>query len=126
MEVKSSLYPHIPTAPVGEVHIVEGSAHLYRLQKIGEVQKELEVERDKRSALSKKYHRSVKIISGIDNVLIVGTMGLGAAGIGVLSTIIAAPIAIIMESTALGCGFLSIIGGVVNKKLMANQKSMKR
>ena len=116
MEVKSSLYPHIPTAPVGEVHIVEGSAHLYRLQKIGEVQKELEVERDKRSALSKKYHRSVKIISGIDTVLIVGTMDLGAAGIGVLSTIIAAPIAIIMESTALGCGFLSIIGGVVNKK----------
>ena len=43
-------------------------------------------------------------------------MGLGAAGIGVLSTIIAAPIAIMMESTALGCGFLSIIGGIVNKK----------
>ena len=49
-------------------------------------------------------------------------MGLGAAGIGVLSTIIAAPIAIIMESTALGCGFLSIIGGVVNKKLIAKSE----
>lgn len=107
-----------PTAPTGEVHIVEGSAHTYRLQKIGEVQKQLEAERDKRANLSKKYHRSVKILGGVDNVLVVSTMGLGVAGIGVLSTIIAAPVAIAMEGAALGAGLLSIIGTQVNKKLM--------
>lgn len=105
------------TAPVGEVHIVKGSAHSYRLQKISEIQKEIEQERDKRSTLSKKYHRSVKIINAVDDVLIVVTMGTGIAGIGLLSTIIAAPIAIGMEAAALGAGAISIIGSQVNKKL---------
>ena len=109
------LYPKLPSAPSGEV---EGKAHSYRLQKISEVQKTLEEERDKRSTLSKKYHRSSKIIRVIDNVLVVGTIGLGGAGIGVLSTIIAAPVAIAMESVALGLGVLSIIGTEVNKKLL--------
>ena len=113
----NNLYPSIPSAPEGEIHIVEGTAHTYRLQKIGEVQKELDREREKRANLSKKYNRSVKIINGVDNVLIVSTMGLGVAGIGVLSTIIAAPIAIAMEACALAAGFLSIVGGQVNKKL---------
>lgn len=112
----------IPSAPTGEIHAVEGygqsPGHAYRLQKIGEVQKELEIERDKRANLSKKYHRSAKIIGGVDNVLVLSTMGLGVAGIGVLSTIIAAPIAIAMEGAALGAGLLSIIGTQVNKKLM--------
>jgi hypothetical protein len=116
----NKLYPDLPSAsaPVGEVHIVEGSAHSYRLQKISEIQQELEREREKRSMLSKKYHRSVKIISAVDDSLVVCTMGLGVAGIGILSTIIAAPIAIAMEASALGAGVLSMIGSQVNKKLI--------
>jgi hypothetical protein len=117
MEFKDScsekLYPTLPSAsvaPVGEIHIVEISAHAYRLQKICEIQQELEREREKRLMLSKKYHRSVKIISAVDDSLVVATMGLGVAGIGVLSTIIAAPIAIAMEASALAAGVLSIIG----------------
>lgn len=119
MEYKESkLYPTLhATAPEGEVVIVEGCAQSYRLQKINEIQKEIALERDKRVNLSKKYHRAVKIISGIDNALIATSMGLGAAGIGVLSTIIVAPIAIAMESVALGTGLLSIVGGQTNKKL---------
>ena len=63
------LYPILPpSAPSGEA---EGKAHSYRLQKIGEVQKTFEEERDKRSTLSKKYHRSYKIIRVIDNALVV-------------------------------------------------------
>ena len=46
-----TLYPTLPSAPSGEV---EGKAHSYRLQKISEIQKTLEEERDKRSILSKK------------------------------------------------------------------------
>lgn len=130
--VQSSIYPTLPamestaqatiqaSAPSGSLSdsLIDNSAHAYRLQKIGEVQKELEAERDKRSTLSKKYHRSVKIIGGLDNVLVVSTMGLGVAGIGVLSTIIAAPVAIAMEAAALGAGALSLIGTQVNKKLI--------
>ena len=118
---KTGLYPsltQIATAPEGEIHIVEGSAHIYRLQKISEIQKEIEHERDKRAALSKRYHRSVKIVDAIDNVFVVTTMVLSVSGIGILSTIIAAPIAIAMEGAALGVGFLSIVASQVNKKLI--------
>lgn len=107
----------VPSAPA-VTHVDEGVAHTYRLQKIGEIQKEIESERDKRAALSKKYHRAVKVISGVDAALVTSTMGLGVAGISVLSTIIAAPVAIAMEAGALGAGFLSIIGAQVNKKLV--------
>ena len=117
----TNIYPTLihpavkPTAPVGEVHVAEG--HSYRLQKINEIQKTIENERDKRATLSKKYHRSVKIINVIDEVLIVATMGTGIAGIGLLSTIIAAPIAIAMEAAAIGAGAISILGSQVSKKL---------
>ncbi|KAH3690891.1 hypothetical protein DPMN_193077 [Dreissena polymorpha] len=53
-------------------------------------------------------------------------MVLGATGIGVLSTIIAAPVAIAMEGAALGLGLLSIVGGQTNKKLsMTTEKHEK-
>lgn len=118
MEYKDSkLYPSLPSAPEGEVLIVEGTAQSYRLKKINEIQKEITTERDKRANLSKKYHRAVKIIAGVDSTLVVFSMGLGAAGIGVLSTIIAAPVAIALEGVALGTGLLSIVGGQTNKKL---------
>lgn len=94
-------------------------AHSYRLQKINDIQQEIEREREKRAMLSKKYHRAVKIISALDGTLVASTMGLGVAGIGVLSTIIAAPVAIAMEASALGAGLLSIIGSQANKKLVA-------
>jgi hypothetical protein len=108
----SNLYPQLPTAPA-----IETSAHAYRLQKICEIQKEIERERDKRSALSKKYRRSVNILNVVDDTLVAATMGLGICGIGVLSTIIAAPITIAMEGAALGAGALSVIGHQINKKL---------
>jgi hypothetical protein len=109
--------PPTPSAPLGEIHFVQGSAHSYRLQKISEIQKMITQERDKRATLSKKYHRSVRIINVADNILVGLTMGLGVAGIGLLSTIIAAPITIAMEAVALGTGALSIIGSQVNRKL---------
>ena len=110
MEYKDhKIYPSLlVTAPE------EGTAQSYRLQKINEIQKEIAIERDKRANLSKKYHR---VIAGVDSALVVSSMGLGAAGIGVLSTIIAAPVAIVMESVALGTGLLSMVGGQTNKKL---------
>ena len=106
------LYPTLPSAP----HLDEGQG--YRLQKINEIQRALEDEREKRQNLSKKYHRVVKIISNAGSALVATSMGLGVAGVGLLSTIVAAPIVIAMEATALGTGLLGIIGGQVNKRLM--------
>ena len=45
-------------------------------------------------------------------------MGLSIAGVGILSTVIAVPAVIVMETTALGVGFLGIIAGQFNKMLM--------
>ena len=106
----SKIYPVLPTAPSDE-------GHNYRLQKVGEIQKEIENEKKKRIHLSKKYHRAFKTISFVDSSLQASGIALGVVGIGFLSTIAAAPVAIACEGVAIGAGFLSIVGGQVNKKL---------
>src|SRR6218665_3271060 len=57
-------------------------------------------------------------ISVIDNALIVTVMGLSSSGLGVLTTVIAAPAIAIATGTAVGVGLLIIIGGQVSKKLV--------
>jgi hypothetical protein len=114
---QDKIYPDLtiqtPTAPENS-----DNGHAFRLQKISEIQKELEKEKENRWGISKKYHRAIKAIQTVDELLIGLSIGLGAAGIGVLSTIIGTPIAIAMESSALGLGLFSIIGSQFNKKLM--------
>ena len=44
-------------------------------------------------------------------------MGLGSAGVFLLSTVILAPIVAAMEGIALGSGLLSIVGKYVNTRL---------
>ena len=68
--------------------------------------------------LAKKYHKAVKVVGNIDSTLVTISMGLSVAGVGILSTIIAVPAVIVMETTALGAGFLGIIGSQFNKMLM--------
>ncbi|KAH3809243.1 hypothetical protein DPMN_137604 [Dreissena polymorpha] len=100
---EAKLYPCLPPVVVPsapELIRVEGSAQSYRLQKINEIQKEIATERDKHANLSKKYHRAVRIVAGVDNALVVSSMVLDATGIGVLSTIIA--VAIATEGAAFG------------------------
>ena len=107
---KSKIYPVLPSA-------LSDEGHNYRLQKISEIQKEIENEKKKRIHLSKKYHRAFRIISFANTALQAGGVAHGVVGIGVLSTIVAAPVAIACEGVAIGAGFLSIVGGQVNKKL---------
>ena len=68
--------------------------------------------------LAKKYHKAVKVVGNIDSALVTISMGLSVAGVGILSTVIAVPAVIAMETTALGAGFLGIIGSQFNKMLM--------
>ena len=102
MKMKENLYPKLPTAPP-----TEDQGQGYRLQKINEIQAFLEKEVATREALSKS-------ISG--RLLITITLGTGAGGISLLSTVIAAPTVIVIEGVALFTGLLSITGKYSVKK----------
>ena len=107
MEIKGNIYPKLP---------IEDEGQGYRLQKINEIQAFLEKEVATIEALSKKYFRAAGIVDNVDTVLIAITLGGGAAGIGLLSTVIAAPAVIAIEGVALFTAFLSIIGKYSVKK----------
>ena len=95
---------------------IEDQGQGYRLQKINEIQAFLEKEVATREALSKKYFRAAKIVDNADTVLITLTLGDGAGGIALLSTVVAISIVIPLEGMALFTGFLSIIGKYSVKK----------
>ena len=115
MEV--NIYPKLATGPP-----IEDQGQGYRLQKINEIQAFLEKEVATRKALSKKYFRAARIIDNVDTVLIAITLGGGAGGIGLLSTVIAAPTIIVIERVAL----LSIIGKYSIKSLCLKPRNTKR
>ena len=69
-----------------------------------------------REALSKKYFRAARIVDNVDTVLIAITLGGGAGGVILLSTVIVAPTVMAIEGVALFTGFLSIIGKYSVKK----------
>ena len=104
MEMKD-IYPKLKAAPP-----IEDQGQGCRLQKINEIQAFLEKEVATREALSKKFFRAARIVDNVDTVLITITIGGGAGGIGLLSTVIAAPAVIAIEEVALFTGILSIIG----------------
>lgn len=93
------------------------SAQSYRLKKINEIQKEIELERDKRTALCTKYRRNARMISVLDNALIVTAMGLSSSGLAALATVIVAPAVAIATGIAVGVGLIVIVSGQVGKKL---------
>ena len=86
------------------------------MQKINEIQAFLEKEVATREALSKKYFRVAGIVDNVDTVLIAITLGGGAGGVALLSTVIAAPAVMAIEGVALFTGFLSMIGKYSMKK----------
>ena len=111
MEMKENIYPKLPTAPP-----IEDQGQGYQLQKINKIQAFLEKEVATIEALRKKYFRAAGIVDNVDTVLIVITLGGGAGGVALLSTVIAAPAVIVIEGVALFTGFLSIIGKYSVKK----------
>jgi hypothetical protein len=118
MEMKSTdqttLYPSLEplkaSAPnaydnLPEEHNAGGeTARAFRLHKINEILKILETERDKRSSLAKKYQRGINVLTGLSYGCEAATIGLGTAGVALLTTVIATPVVIAMEGVALGTG----------------------
>ena len=91
--------------------------HIYRSTKIDEIQDKLIAKRDKRNELSTKYNRGVNIIGVIDNCLGVTAIGLCITGIGLLSTMVAAPAVIEMEAVIIVMGLLQVVGNRAIKKM---------
>ena len=104
------------TTIVMKTEAVEGTAHAYRLAKIVEIQKEIETERDKRAGLNEKYRKGVRIINVVDTISDLVALASTASTIAVLSTIVAAPVAVALQGLAVGAGVFSMIGRVVNRK----------
>ena len=86
-------------------------------KKIDEIQDILIAERDKRNELSTKYNRGVNIIGVIDNCLGITEIVLGTTGVGLLSTIVAAPAVIEMEAVTIVMGLFRVVGNRAIKKM---------
>ena len=121
MEMKENLYPRVPTAPP-----IDDQGQGYRLQKINEIQAFLEKEVVTREALSKKYFRAARIVDNVDTVLIAITLDGGAGGIGLLSTVVAAPVVIGIEGVTLFTGLLSVVGKYSVKKVYVQSRETRK
>ena len=95
---------------------VDGSAQAYRLGKITEIQTQLERERDNRAGLNAKYRRGVRFINVVDGISALVVLGSTASAIAVLSTIVAAPIAMVLQGLGIGAGVFGVIGRIVSRK----------
>jgi hypothetical protein len=95
---------------------VDGGAQAYRLGKITEIQTQLERERDNRASLNAKYRRGVRFINVVDGISALVVLGTTASAIAVLSTIVAAPIAMVLQGLGIGAGVFGVIGRIVSGK----------
>ena len=124
------LYPELPitddgTAGVSTIATSGGNVNVasqqpdqyFRLQEISRLRKHLEDEKDKRSQLYKKYRRGINAVDAADTALISASMGMGIGGVGLMTTVIAAPVVLGLEIAALGCGLLGVAGKFIGCKL---------
>ena len=102
---------------------LETTGDNHRLQHIAEVRSRLEKERDFRASLYKKYRRGVNLVDGLDTALSVAIAGLAASsGVGLLTTIIAAPVAVGLQAGAIACGLLGAGGRFICLRLEAKAR----
>ena len=82
------------------------SGETHHLQHVAEVRFRPEKERDFRASIYKKYRRGANVVDGTDTALSVTSVGLAASGVGLLSTIIAEPVATGLQAGAIVCWLL--------------------
>ena len=85
------------------------SGETHRRLHVAEVRFRLEKERDFRASLYKQYRRGANFSDELDTSLSVTSVGLATTGVGLLSTIIAAPVAIGIEAGTIVCGLLGAV-----------------
>lgn len=101
---------------------IAASPQSSRLQQINLFKRQLEAEQDTWSTLYKMYHRGVNACDGVDTAILPARMGLGIGGVGLLFTIIAAPIVLSLEVAALACGLFGVTGKFVSRRLAIKAK----
>ena len=116
----SALYPELPAGPAGNANTPPDQ--YFRLQEISQLRKHLEDERDKCSQVYKKYRRGINAVDAVDKALISAGVGMGIGGVGLLSTIIAAPVVLGLEIAALACGLLGVAGKFIGRRLSVKAK----
>ena len=94
----------------------------HQLQHVAEVRSRLKKERDFRASPYKKYWWGVNVVDGLDTALSVASVGLTASGVGVLTTIIAMPVAVGFQAGAITYGLLGAGGRFICRKLEANTR----
>ena len=109
------LYPPLETT--GENH---------QLQHLAEVRARQEKERDFRASLYKKYRRGANVIDGLDTVLSVAGAARAATGVGLLTTIIATPVAIGLQAGAIASWLLGAGGRFICRELEAKARKHHR
>ena len=117
--------PKVPTAPPVEPiypKLDSDQRSDYRLAAIRDLENRLERDRDERAKLYKKYCKAINVIDGIDTALVASSLGMGVAGVGLLSTIIAAPVVVGLEAAAVACGVAGIAGKYVSRRLLVKAK----
>ena len=121
--MEEKIYPILPTAPGNEyTELTRKVSSDYRLKKINEIENYLEKESETRRCISKKYRRADKVINTADGILCSASLGLGIGGVALLTTVVAAPIVIIMESASVGAGLLTVLAKFVDKKLKSKEE----
>lgn len=113
----ATLYPDLPSPST-----LSDPAQDYRLQEISRLKEYLEKEKDRRAQLYKKYRCGVNALDGVDTALLTAGMGMGIGGVGLLSTIIAAPVVLGLEIAALTCGVLGVAGKFIGRRLAVKAK----
>ena len=121
--INAPLYPELPAGPA-ETQSVNNTPpdQYFRLQEISRLRKHLEDEKDKRSQLYKKYRRGINAVDAADTALISASMGMGIGDVGLLTTVIAAPVVLGLEIAALGCGLLGVAGKFIGRRLSVKAK----
>ena len=130
--MKEKIYPTLPdirkspSAPAIELKNLNDKSHSYRLMVITDVHNFLEEEISKREAFSKKYFRVAKYVSVVDSVLIGITVCAEGAGAVLLTTGVAAPIALGLGISGVATGAISLFGNIaVRKTTIRAEKHLK-
>jgi len=96
---------------------VDFTAQSYRMNMIESIQKELEMEREKRTVLIEKYNKGCTVIDVIQHGLVIGVIAFGATSLGAITTVVGTPLAITMDIGALTAGVLCLANNRIQKYL---------
>ena len=83
------------------------------------IEEEIELERERRMVLIKKYNKGCTVIDVAQHGIVIGMIGFGATSLGAMLTAVGIPIALAMDVGAVTAGILSIANSRLGKYMKA-------